>query len=101
VFVNTSEIEGFPNTFLQAWVRGIPVVSFFDPDGVIQREGLGRTVASVEEMAAAVHRLAMDPQLWAEASARCLAYTARRYGEDQTVAPYVEALAHIAHLPQV
>lgn len=92
VFVNTSEIEGFPNTFLQAWARGIPVVSFFDPDGVIQREGLGDAVASVEEMAAAVHRLAVDPQVWGEASARCLAYTARRYGEDQTVAPYLEAL---------
>jgi glycosyltransferase involved in cell wall biosynthesis len=103
VFVNTSEIEGFPNTFLQAWVRGIPVVSFFDPDGVIQREGLGRTVASVEEMAAAVHRLAVDPQLWTEASARCLAYTARRYGEDQTVAPYVEALGRLTAVstPQV
>ena len=99
VFVNTSEIEGFPNTFLQAWVRGIPVVSFFDPDGVIQREGLGRTVASVEEMAAAVHRLAVDPQLWAEASARCRAYTARRYGEDQTVAPYVEALGRLTAVP--
>ena len=92
VFVNTSEIEGFPNTFLQAWARGIPVVSFFDPDGVIQREGLGDAVASVEEMAAAVHRLAVDPQVWGEASARCLAFTARRYGEDQTVTPYLEAL---------
>jgi glycosyltransferase involved in cell wall biosynthesis len=92
VFVNTSEIEGFPNTFLQAWARGIPVVSFFDPDGVIQREGLGDAVASVEEMAAAVHRLAVDPQVWEEVSARCLAFTARRYGEDQTVTPYLEAL---------
>jgi len=100
VFVNTSEIEGFPNTFLQAWVRGIPVVSFFDPDGVIQREGLGQTVASVEEMAATVQRLAVDPQLWAETSARCLAYTARRYGEDQTVAPYVEALGRLMAVPE-
>jgi glycosyltransferase involved in cell wall biosynthesis len=95
VFVNTSEIEGFPNTFLQAWARGIPVVSFFDPDGVVQREGLGHAVASVEEMAAAVQRLAVDPQVWGEASARCLAYIARRYGEDQTVTPYLEALGRL------
>jgi glycosyltransferase involved in cell wall biosynthesis len=95
VFVNTSEIEGFPNTFLQSWARGIPVVSFFDPDGVIQREGLGHAVASVDEMTAAVHRLAADPQVWAEASARCLAYAARRYGEDQTVTPYLEVLGRL------
>jgi glycosyltransferase involved in cell wall biosynthesis len=95
VFANTSEIEGFPNTFLQAWSRGIPVVSFFDPDGVIQREGLGHAVASIEQMAAAVHRLSVDPQVWGEASARCRAYVAQRYGEDQTVRPYLETLGRL------
>src|SRR6185369_5794293 len=42
LFLNTSSIEGFPNTFLQSWIRAVPVVSFFDPDGLVNRLQLGR-----------------------------------------------------------
>jgi len=96
VFVNTSEIEGFPNTYLQAWIRGVPVVSFFDPDDVIQREGLGHAVASLDEMVGAAQRLTSDSQAWLETSARCKAYMARRYGEDQILAPYLSAVDRAA-----
>jgi hypothetical protein len=96
VFVNTSETEGFPNTFLQAWIRGVPVVTFFDPDDVVRREGLGHTVTSLDEMIGAAHGLTADSQAWLETSARCRAYMARRYGEDQIIAPYLSTVGRVA-----
>jgi glycosyltransferase involved in cell wall biosynthesis len=96
LFVNTSEIEGFPNTFLQAWVRGVPVISFLDPDDVIRREGLGCAVTSLDEMASAARHLMTNSQAWLEMSARCRAYMARRYGEDHILAPYLATISRVA-----
>ena len=42
VFVSTSAYEGFPNTFLQCAVAGVPVASIaVDPEGVLSRHGCG------------------------------------------------------------
>jgi len=57
VFINTSLHEGFPNTFLQAWSRGIPVISFVDPDDVIQKNNLGAVVRTESELAWALRNL--------------------------------------------
>lgn len=57
VFLNTSETEGFPNTFLQAWRRGIPVVTYYDPDDLVEKNRLGCRVRSVEAACAAIETL--------------------------------------------
>jgi glycosyltransferase involved in cell wall biosynthesis len=90
VFVNTSDVEGFPNTYLQAWSSGTPVVAFFDPDGVIAREGLGATVRTAQEMSEAVRRLTSDESEWKATRRRCLAFIERHYSEDVVLQPYLQ-----------
>jgi glycosyltransferase involved in cell wall biosynthesis len=53
----TSKLEGFPTTFLEAWSCGMPVVTTFDPDGLVQRNGLGRVAVTVEEVVAHLQSL--------------------------------------------
>jgi glycosyltransferase involved in cell wall biosynthesis len=91
--VNTSDIEGFPNTYLQAWATGTPVVAFFDPDGVIAREGLGATVRTADEMCEAVQRLTSNESDWQAARQRCLAFIERHYSEDAVLQPYLAAFS--------
>ena len=90
VFVNTSDSEGFPNSYLQAWVRGTPVVAFFDPDGLIASEGLGFAVKTMEEMQEKIVQLNTDEQLWQQLSEKCKAYMAREYSNEVILAPYIE-----------
>lgn len=62
VLVSTSEMEGFPNVFLQAMRRGIPIVSFVDPDGTISANpDLGAIVDSEAGLERAVRQLGQPP----------------------------------------
>lgn len=49
-FVCTSTMEGFPNTFLQAWSNCVPVLTTFTPSGLIEKHNLGIVVESYGEM---------------------------------------------------
>ena len=50
LLICTSEFEGFPNTFLQAWAFSVPVISTVNPNDVITKYGLGRIVNNEEDL---------------------------------------------------
>jgi len=96
VFVNTSDTEGFPNSYLQAWIRGTPVVAFFDPDGVNRRNGLGVTPADMPAMVQAVSQLCAERTTWQASSDRCNTYMQAHYGDQHILAPYLRCFGELA-----
>lgn len=89
VFVNTSEHEGFPNTFLQAWARGIPTVSYFDTG--VGHDGERPFALASNEAAAvsALQGLMSDNAAWTNLSNRCISHFKRNHSVSQAVEQYM------------
>ncbi len=93
VLVCTSEIEGFPNTFLQAWGHGRPVVSTYDPDEVLCRERIGLHCRDVGEIADAIRLVCHDSAEAQAIGARGRAYVEAHHSPE-VVIPELERLFH-------
>jgi glycosyltransferase involved in cell wall biosynthesis len=87
VLVNTSDAEGFPNTFLQAWIRGIPSLSFVAP--MTNDESTG-TIAcrSLTEMNELLAELLRARELWHDKSSRVREYFGRFHSLDAVLPAY-------------
>jgi glycosyltransferase involved in cell wall biosynthesis len=94
VFVSTAAMEGFPNTFLQAWIRGVPTLSFVTPE-VIPGETGTIACSDIDEMAGRIGFLTGDAAAWAAASAACRAHFERVHGAPAAMQAYRTLFARL------
>ena len=80
--INTSSSEGFPNTFIDAWSSGLPVVSFFvDPDNMIAKNALGIAGVTYDETIHFISHFAARPDDYVQLSKRCIQHARLAHGE--------------------
>ncbi len=95
VFCCSSKYEGFPNTFLEAWSQGLPVISTFDPDDLIKEKKLGISVTNKEELISALRFLCSNHELWAEYSVNAREYFQRNHAVDQAMEQFEIIFIHL------
>lgn len=93
VVLNTSLYEGFPNTFLQAWSRGIPTVGFIDTGSRRAGEPVYDSVDDAAGAALRIERLMADDLAWHRASQRVAAHFTECHSIDAVLDDYERVLA--------
>jgi len=93
ILINTSKFEGFPNTFLQAWSRGIPTVSLLDTQSLEDGVPVSALARGVEDGAEQARRLMTDDLAWQQASQRAQRHFRRVHSVDAMLVRYEHLLA--------
>jgi glycosyltransferase involved in cell wall biosynthesis len=98
VFLSTADEEGFPNTFLQAWGAGTPVISLrIDPDQIIAHHALGKVSCTVADAIADVRGLIASPEAREAISARAKLYVANHHSSSALVSMLENVTLGISH----
>jgi glycosyltransferase involved in cell wall biosynthesis len=95
IFCCTSDFEGFPNTFIEAWSFGLPIVSTFNPDNLLVAENMGIVAQDIKGLAAGIRKLLSEPQRWQQASQNSRRYYLENHTVDAVMAKFEQEFINI------
>ena len=85
VFVNTSTVEGFPNTFIQAWMHHTPTISLnVDPDGIIDKYNIGIVSDDIAQLNLEIMHLLENNQERIKMGDRAFNYVVQHHNIEST-----------------
>jgi glycosyltransferase involved in cell wall biosynthesis len=93
LLVNTSEKEGFPNTFLQSWQYETPVVSLHvDPDKIIEKYQAGKISLNFDKLCEDVNTLMQDKKIRIKMGKNAKAYVTQNHSPEVIVPQYLKII---------
>jgi glycosyltransferase involved in cell wall biosynthesis len=97
LFVSTSNLEGLPNTFLQAAKYGVPIVSYeVDPGGIISKHRCGLFCdGEFERLKEKVRSLMEVPEFYRELSDNGIEYVRTYHDKDELIGAYEQAIVSV------
>ncbi len=98
--VSTSTFEGFPNTYLEAWRSGTPVITRLDPERLTDRYRAGFIYDNLEQAAECIRSLGRDMAGYAEMSRGCLRLIAEEFDVRYSVTELEAALKRASRTPR-
>lgn len=98
VLVNTSMFEGFPNSFVQAWMNCIPIVSLnVDPDGVIIHYNMGFKSENFDQLKQDLNFLLENEDLRMKMGFNGRQYVEKEHDISKIVSQYCKVFQSILH----
>jgi len=96
LLINTSHLEGFPITFLEAWSYGLPVVTLnIDPDNCITKYKLGYVAKNIPKMKEKIAYLIKNNIMYQTISKNALNYVCDNHDVKKNSLKFIELINSI------
>lgn len=98
VFVNTSESEGFPNTFVQAGIAKTPILSLAaDPNKMLSKSKCGYLCKGIDDLSKKLDKLLGSKKDWEEKSKNVNEYVKKNHDIKKNIRQLESIINNVLH----